>query len=128
MPVWLYGSSAQAGVSCPLCSGGDLPCRTRLLLMEGWICLPQCGGDCEAFSSPDHVKRVVTCPWNLGVLWSEEGLSKCAGGQKLFTHFCVEEVSQKQLEKGKVVGIRSGAELLPLCLQVTAWRCCLPRE
>lgn len=81
--------------------------------MEGWIFLPQRGGDCNAFSSPEHVKEVVTSPWNLGVLWSEESLPKCAGRQKLVTHFCTKEVSQKQLEKEKVVGIVSGAELLP---------------
>lgn len=91
IPVWVVGSSVQTGMSSPLCSGGNLPCRTRLLRMEGWICLPQCGGDCDAFSSPEHMKRVVTCPWNPEVLWSEEGLSQ----QKLFTHFCTEEVSQK---------------------------------
>lgn len=54
------------------------------------------------FSSPERIKRIVTCPWNLGVLWREEILPKCVGGQKLSTHFCIEEVFQKQLEKGKV--------------------------
>lgn len=113
MPVWVDGSSGRTGMSSPFCNSGNLPCRTRLLLREGWICLPQCGGDCDAFCSPEHVKRVFTCSCNPGVLWSEESLPKCAGGQKLFAHFCTKEVSQKQLEKGKVVGISFGAELLP---------------
>lgn len=35
VPVWVDGSSAQTGMGSPFCNGGNLPCRTRLLLMEG---------------------------------------------------------------------------------------------